>query len=169
MREGVGGADSMGFMDEFDLGDVAFRRADEWDADDLAEIDVPLEEVTEERRAGFRLWCAQGDVFMAESPSGPLGFCVLDYSFFEHGFITRLYVARDARGKRVATGLLAATSGSCVTPKLFTSTRLSDLPMQRLLQRVGWRTIGMLDGLNDEAGELELFYISPPRPAPKGR
>lgn len=158
----------MGSMNEFDLGDVAFRRADEWDADDLAGIDVSPDDVTDERRSGFRLWCAQGDVFLAEDPFGPLGFCVLDYSFFEHGFIARLYVAREARGKRIGTGLLTATSGACTTPKLFTSARLSDLPMQRLLQRVGWRTIGMLDGLNDEDGELELFYISPPRPTPKG-
>lgn len=158
----------MGFMDEFDLGDVAVRRAGESDADALAGIDVHPEAVTAERRAGFRLWCGQGDVFMAEVPSGPLGFCVLDYSFFEHGFITRLYVARDARGRGVGRGLLAVTSGSCVTPKLFTSARLSNHAMQRLLQRVGWRPLGMLDGLNDD-GDLELFYRCPARPNPYSR
>ncbi|MCM2578393.1 GNAT family N-acetyltransferase [Streptomyces meridianus] len=154
-------------MEELDLGEVSVRRASQADADALAAIDVPPDAVTAERRSGFRLWCGQGDVFMAETPSGPLGFCVLDYSFFEHGFITRLYVARDVRGKGIGTGLLAVTSGSCVTPKLFTSARLSNHAMQRLLQRVGWRPVGMLDGLNDEDGELELFYLCPPRHTPK--
>lgn len=151
-------------MDELDLGEVSVRRADQADADALAAIDVDPEALTAERRAGFRLWCGQGEVFLAEAPSGPLGFCVLDYSFFEHGFITRLYVARGARGKGIGSGLLAVTSKSCVTPKLFTSAQLSNHAMQRLLQRAGWRPVGMLDGLNDAVGELELFYLCPPRP-----
>jgi len=45
------------------------------------------------------------------------------------------------------------------TAKLFTSTNLSNQPMQRLLARLGWRSVGIVYGLDE--GDPELFYLAP--------
>ena len=43
--------------------------------------------------------------------------------------------------------------------KLFTSTNLSNQPMQRLLARLGWRSGGIVYGLDE--GDPELFLLAP--------
>jgi GNAT superfamily N-acetyltransferase len=68
-----------------------------------------------------------------------------------------LMVAESARGHGVGERLLRAAAASCRTAKLFTSTNLSNHPMQLLLQRVGWRPVGMVHGLDD--GDPEVFYL----------
>ncbi|MFB6715807.1 MULTISPECIES: hypothetical protein [unclassified Streptomyces] len=40
---------------------------------------------------------------------------------------------------------------------MFTSTNVSNQPMQQLLQRAGWRPVGLLHGLDE--GDPELFYL----------
>ncbi|WP_406163621.1 MULTISPECIES: GNAT family N-acetyltransferase [unclassified Streptomyces] len=69
-------------------------------------------------------------------------------------------VASSARSRGVGHRLLDAVAASCTTPKLFTSTNVSNQPMQRLLQRVGWSPVGLLHGLDE--GDPELFYLCRP-------
>ncbi|MFJ3091007.1 GNAT family N-acetyltransferase [Streptomyces sp. NPDC086838] len=78
-------------------------------------------------------------------------------TFFEQGFVSMLMVAPSARGRGVGHRLLDAVAASCTTPKLFTSTNVSNQPMQRLLQRAGWSPVGLLHGLDE--GDPELFYL----------
>jgi hypothetical protein len=59
----------------------------------------------------------------------------------------------------VGARLLTATESACTTTKLFTSTNVSNHPMQRLLQRAGWSPVGLLHGLDE--GDPELFYLCP--------
>ncbi|MEU3657158.1 GNAT family N-acetyltransferase [Streptomyces sp. NPDC032161] len=98
---------------------------------------------------------------MAEDSSGPLGYGVLEYTFFEQGFVTMLMVAPGTRRRGVGAHLLNAVEASCTSPKLFTSTNVSNQPMQRLLQRAGWCPVGLLHGLDD--GDPELFFLCPRR------
>jgi hypothetical protein len=63
--------------------------------------------------------------------------------------------------ERVAAGqALVALDGdaerACRTPRIFTSTNRSNLPMQRLLEGLGYRLSGMVDDL--DPGDPELFY-----------
>ncbi|WP_245234515.1 GNAT family N-acetyltransferase [Streptomyces flavochromogenes] len=94
---------------------------------------------------------------MAEDASGPLGYCVVEYTFFDQGFVTMLMVVPSARGKGVGYRLLESAAVSCTTSKLFTSTNVTNQPMQRLLQRAGWSPMGLLHGLDE--GDPELFYL----------
>lgn len=139
------------------MGDLVVRRVSESEADALIGIDAVAIDGDDERQASIRRWCQQGLAVVAEDVSGPLGYCVVEYTFFEQGFVTMLMVAPPARGSGVGHRLLEAVAASCTTPKLFTSTNVSNQPMQRLLQRAGWSPVGLLHGLDE--GDPELFYI----------
>jgi ribosomal protein S18 acetylase RimI-like enzyme len=95
-------------------------------------------------------------VLLAQDASGAVGYSVLQYTFFEQGFLTMLLVAPTARRQGVGTQLLRATEAACTAPKLFTSTNVSNQPMQLLLQRAGWSPAGLLHGLDE--GDPELVY-----------
>ncbi|GCE01072.1 GNAT family N-acetyltransferase [Embleya hyalina] len=144
-------------MDAVGLGDFTVRRASESDTNAVVGIDVIAMTGDAERRAHIARWCRQGAVTVAEDASGLLGYCVVEYTFFEQGFVAMLMVTPPARGRGVGRGLLDAAAASCTTPKLFTSTNVSNQPMQRLLGRAGWSPVGLVHGLDE--GDPELFYL----------
>ena len=86
-----------------------------------------------------------------------LGYAVLEYNFFEQGFISLLYVRADCRRRGVGWALLQHLETLCTTRKIFTSTNLSNQPMQRLLARLGYRLSGILHDLDE--GDPELVYV----------
>ncbi|ULR55362.1 GNAT family N-acetyltransferase [Streptomyces deccanensis] len=140
-------------------GGLMTRRATSSDWTGLAGIDSVAAAGDHARGVSIRRWCEQGVVLVAQDASGPVGYSVLEYTFFEQGFVTMLMVAPTARRQGVGTRLLKATEAWCTTPKLFTSTNVSNHPMQRLLQFAGWSPVGLLHGLDE--GDPELFHLCP--------
>ncbi|QKW49998.1 GNAT family N-acetyltransferase [Streptomyces buecherae] len=124
----------------------------------LADIDSVAVAGDAARRDSVRRWCAEETVLVARDASGPLGYAVLEYGFFEQGFVSMLMVAPGARRRGVGARLLAAVEAACAAEKLFTSTNASNHPMQLLLRRSGWLPAGLLHGLDE--GDPELFYRS---------
>jgi ribosomal protein S18 acetylase RimI-like enzyme len=86
-----------------------------------------------------------------------VGYAVLDYSFFEQGFISMLYVHPDYRRRGAALRLMQHLETVCQTKKLFTSTNLSNLPMQSLLAKLGYILSGVIHHLDE--GDPELVYV----------
>ncbi|MEV8343372.1 GNAT family N-acetyltransferase [Streptomyces niveus] len=144
-------------MEARELGEFVVRRARAEDAGALIAVDSLGDD---RRQAAVRRWCQEGSAVVAEGAAGPLGYCVVEYTFFEQGFVSMLMVAPAARGRGVGRSLLDAVAASCATPKLFTSTNVSNQPMRRLLQRAGWSPVGILHGLDE--GDPELFYLVTP-------
>jgi len=85
------------------------------------------------------------------------GYAVLEYSFFETGYISMLYVRPDSRRQSIGTSLLNHLEKICKTDKLFTSTNLSNQPMQSMLARFGFKLSGVVHDLDE--GDPELIYV----------
>lgn len=86
-----------------------------------------------------------------------LGYGILDYSFFENGFLALLYVRQGQRRQGIGARLVQALEARCRTAKLFTSTNQSNLPMQALLKAMGYRESGIIHNLDPEDPELVYF------------
>ena len=85
-----------------------------------------------------------------------VGYIVLEYSFFARGFIAMLYVHHDHRRVGLGTALVRHAEDLCKSDRIFTSTNQSNLPMQALMDKLGYTRSGMVDDL--DPGDPELFY-----------
>jgi ribosomal protein S18 acetylase RimI-like enzyme len=65
-----------------------------------------------------------------------VGYAILEYSFYEQGFIALLYIHPDHRRRGAGLKLMRHLETACQTAKLFISTNLSNLPMQSLLAKL---------------------------------
>ena len=86
-----------------------------------------------------------------------VGYGVLEYTFYACGFISMVYVHQHYRRRSVGQALLEALEKVCQTPKLFTSTNRSNLPMQALLAKRGYAQSGIIHNLDE--GDPEIVYF----------
>ncbi len=98
----------------------------------------------------------KGDAFVAERDGTVIGYGVLTYSFYGNGMLELLYVDRGYRRSGVGRSLLEYAESRCKTPKLFTSTNVTNKPMQLLLEGLGYQPSGYIDNL--DPGDPELVY-----------
>lgn len=75
--------------------------------------------------------------------------------FFGAPFLALVYVKSDMRGQGIGSRLLEDFE-QAHGPQVFTSTNLSNAPMQRLLRHRLWTPCGMLNGLDE--GDPEIFF-----------
>ena len=94
---------------------------------------------------------------LVSANSQAAGYGVLEYTFFENGFVSMLYVDPAHRRQGAGLLLLRHLDGLCQTPKLFTSSNLSNLPMQALLAKAGYRLSGVIHDLDPD--DPELVYV----------
>ena len=133
------------------------RPATSLDIDALSAIDR-LAQTDRRRREFITRSVAHGTCSVADAPSGQAaGYGVLDYAFFDNGFVSMIYVAPANRRQGAGLLLLRHLESLCQTPKLFTSTNLSNLPMQALLAKAGYRLSGVIHDLDE--GDPELIYV----------
>ncbi len=100
---------------------------------------------------------AYGTALVAVVSSAIAGYAVLDHSFYGNAFLALLVVRADSRRKGFGMALLRASEARARTPKLFTSTNQSNLPMQRLLDAAGFERSGVIENL--DSGDPELVYV----------
>lgn len=114
-----------------------------------------------ERRAFLQHALSGSNCHVAVDPR-VLGYAILEYTFFEQGFVSLLYIDPERRRSGLGSALMRHLESLCRTDKLFTSTNLSNLPMQSLLARLGYRLSGVIHDLDE--GDPELVYVKYLRP-----
>ena len=95
--------------------------------------------------------------FVGELNGSVVGYGVLEYTFFECGFIRLLAVRDEDRRRGVGSALVRHMEGACKTPKVFTTTGRSNAPMQGLLKKLGYRRSGTIQNLDVHDAELVFF------------
>jgi 8-oxo-dGTP pyrophosphatase MutT (NUDIX family)/GNAT superfamily N-acetyltransferase len=134
-----------------EIGEYVFQQAVMADFEQIIRIDN-LNRSDKIRRA-----IEQGDCFVAGSKSHILGFAIMNYSFFDNGFIELLVIAEVHRRRGIGSAMLMYLYRHCKTEKLFISTNESNSPMRRLLAKTGFAPCGKIDALDD--GDPELFFV----------
>jgi ribosomal protein S18 acetylase RimI-like enzyme len=141
--------------------EITIRDAPAVDVPRLALVDHLAAAGDPGRRAAIQQWVTTASVRVAQTQDQVSGYCVTEYTFFGQAFIAMLMVATNVRGHGVGSCLLLDAQQRRNTTKMFTSTNLSNQPMQRLLTRLGWQSAGIVYGLDE--GDPELFFIAPIR------
>ena len=100
---------------------------------------------------------AHDRVYVARADGQVRGFLILEQSFYGNGFISLLLVHEQFRRRGVASALMRIAERDCPTPKLFTSTNESNIPMRRLCERLGYVPSGRIENLDE--GDPELVYF----------
>jgi len=136
------------------------RAADPADLDGLIALDQ-IASSTPARRAFIRKSVAQGACLIAAIEDRPIGYVILDYTFFENGFISLVFVAEGHRRSGIGTALVQHAERTCRTPKLFTSTNASNMAMRNLLLGRGYKPSGMVENLDEGDPELIFFQRMP--------
>ena len=132
------------------------RLAMESDIDSIYSFDA-IAQHDSRRRDFVSRSVAAGDCFVAVDERVIIGYAVLEYTFYDNGFVSMLYVHLEHRRLGVGTRLMKHLESVCQTNKLFTSTNLSNIPMQSLLVRLGYKLSGVIHNLDED--DAELVYV----------
>jgi ribosomal protein S18 acetylase RimI-like enzyme len=135
---------------------ILIRPANESDVEALCSLDL-IARCANDRREFIRSAVVSDCCFVAVSEEEVIGYGVLNYTFYRNGNIDMLYVHSGHRRRGAGQALLQHMESLCRTSKLFTSTNLSNLPMQALLVKSGYVVSGVIHNLDD--GDPEIVYF----------
>lgn len=135
---------------------ISIRPAVASDVDALCSDDL-IARRKNERRELNRHSVAAGTCFVSVASEEVVGYAVLNYTFYSNGWIDMLHVNSEHRRRGAGRALLRHVESLCQTPKLFTSTNLSNLPMQSLLNKSGYVLSGVIHNLDE--GDPEIIYF----------
>ena len=143
-------------LDDEQLDMISIRAAVENDIEVLCALD-DVARRDDERLAFIRREVVSDHCFVAVIHATVVGYGVLNYSFYNNGCIDMLYIHSDHRRHGAGTALIRYMESQCRTPKLFTSTNQSNLPMKSLLEKLGYESSGVIHNLDE--GDPEIVYF----------
>ena len=137
---------------------VSERRIRRAKADDISIVlAFDQESAKNERREVIQRATDSGDAYVLEQNESVIAVGILEYTFFNHAFISLVYV--DPQERRTGAGemLFRHLISACRTSKLFSSTNLSNIPMQALFTKLGFEKSGMIQNLDPKDPEV-IYY-----------
>ena len=137
---------------------VPIRNGSVRDVEELLALDS-VARTDAQRRTQIRTWISEGQTFVAHHDGRIVGYGVLQHSFFGRAFIAMVYVDPSERRRGLGTRIVEHLEQRAETPRVFTSTNQSNVPMQRLLERLGYERSGSIENL--DPGDPELVYSKP--------
>jgi ribosomal protein S18 acetylase RimI-like enzyme len=105
-----------------------------------------------------------GECMVAVDGDEVLGFGILNYTFFQQGFVPLLVVGMGSRRTGIGKALLSALERRCVKPKLYISANRSNIPAQCLFEKCGFVRSGHIENL--DLADDELLFFKPIRSGP---
>jgi ribosomal protein S18 acetylase RimI-like enzyme len=118
---------------------------------------LAIDHLAQTRLAFIDRVLSSGTCFVAEVDGRVVAYASLEYTFYEQGFISMVYVADPDRRRGIGRALTEAVVRRCKTRKVFTSTNQSNRAMQRLLSGIGFVPSGTISNLDE--GDPELVYF----------
>ena len=88
-----------------------------------------------------------GQCHVAGFDQRPVAFGILDRSFFKRCFVATLFVHPDYRNRGLGSALLRHFESIVTGDKLWISTNVENLPMQRMLHKHGFELTGVVNNL----------------------
>lgn len=135
---------------------VIFRIATSMDADAIIVLDHIAK--TDKKRVEFIYnQIESSSCYIALKEEKLVAYAVLNYKFYDNGWIELLYVHPKYRRQGIGSALVSYLFKVCSTEKLFTSTNQSNLPMQQLVATLGFSRSGIIENLDE--GDPELIYL----------
>ena len=135
---------------------LAFRLASITDADEIITFDHVA--ASEPARVQFiHDQIQSSSCYVAAIEATVVAYAVLNYKFYDNGWIEMLYVHPRFRRQGIGAALIRHLINQCHTPKLFTSTNQSNIPMQQLLAMLEFKRSGFIENLDE--GDPELVYF----------
>ena len=139
---------------------MEIRIAESSDRDAILDFDK-VTEVDASCIAFIERSIASGHCYIAIVDTHPVGYGVLNYSFYENGLVAMLYVHKQYRRSGIGSALMQHMETDCRTPKLFTSTNQSNSQMQALLKKLDYQPSGIIENLDARDPELVYFkYVN---------
>lgn len=135
---------------------ILVERATEDDYADILAIDQAAMG-NDERREYLASAVMARHAYIAREAGQALGYAVASNSFFGNPFIELLIVHPEERRRGVGAALMGYIEKTCPSAKLFTSTNESNLPMQRLCEKLGFVRSGYVENLDE--GDPEIIYF----------
>ena len=124
----------------------------------------PLMRADPDRAQLIQSALTSGDCVVAVDGDEILAFAILNYTFFQQGFIPLLVVGMGSRRTGVGSALLAALERRCLKPKLYISANRSNVPAQCLFEHCSFAPSGHIENL--DLGDDELLFFKHVRRGP---
>ncbi len=128
------------------------------DMDGVADV---LQQPSEETRVTALRWISSGGTRIVVQRGSIVGFSVMNPTFFG---MTPSKCFRYAKRSTLRCGEHAAGHGKCSAQHreaVHVYEPFSNSPMQAVLDRLGWESVGIVYGLDD--ADPDLCYKAPPR------
>lgn len=139
--------------------DITIRKGVKTDRETLCKVDPACSDDRHRRwLLGFAL--DSSGCLVAESGGAVVGYALVTHNFYGNGMVEVVYVAEGARRRGIGTRLVQHAVRLSDTPKVFTSTNESNLPMRALLTAQGFEHTGTIHNLDEGDPEL-VFFLRP--------